>query len=456
MANNLAYLALIAWPLISVFLYRRFDPITATFCTIVGGLLILPVRVEIDFPLIPPLDKSSISVLSAFFCLRFIHKKGIRLLPITQAEKFLTILFIIIPIITVSNNQETIISIEGAIKYGLTYGDAVSAISKNYILLMPFIIGIFIVRTYEDQVLIFKLATIAGLIYSLPILFEVRMSPQLHTWVYGFFPHDFAQQKRYGGFRPVVFLGHGLDVAMFITITVGTAASIWREKLKIKNFPNAAIVVFLLIILMLCKSVGPFLYGLFLLIAIRLFRYKTLIRGSVVIASLFLLYPLLSLGDLFPHQFLLNLAGSIDPDRAQSLQTRFTNEAELLEHAYQKIYFGWGGWGRNRLDNSITDGAWIIMVGEYGLLGFGAIAGLGWLAIWRGYKSIRFLPTPQMKNLMASHALIISIILIDQILNTPSNIWTWFLIGALVGRTIGIKDEALNKSTRKPNDPANL
>jgi hypothetical protein len=243
---------------------------------------------------------------------------------------------------------------------------------------------------------------------------------------------------------------------MFMAITIGTAASIWREKLKIKNFPNAAIVVFLLIILMLCKSVGPFLYGLFLLIAIRLFKYKTLIRGSIVIASLFLLYPLLSLGDLFPHQFLLNLAGSIDPDRAQSLQTRFTNETELLEHAYQKIYFGWGGWGRNRLDNSITDGAWIIMVGQYGLLGFGAIAGLGWLAIWRGYKSIRFLPTPQMKNLMASHALIISIILIDQIPNASSSIWTWFLIGALVGRTIGIKEEALNKSTRKPNDPANL
>jgi hypothetical protein len=438
MGNNFAYLALIAWPFISILLYKRFDRITATFCTVVGGLLILPVRV------------------SALFCLRFIKKQRIRLLPLTNAEKFLTIFFLIIPIITVYNNQESIIGIDGAIKLGLTYHDAVSEVIANYILLIPFFIGILIVRSYEDQVLIFKLATIAGLIYSLPILFEVRMSPQLHSWIYGFFPHEFSQTKRYGGFRPVVFLGHGLAVSMFIAITIAAAASLWREKLKLLIFSNAAIVVYLLIILAFCKSVGPFIYGLFLLIAIRWINYENLMRGSMVIASLFLLYPLLSLGDLFPHQFLLDLAEGIDPERAQSLQFRFTNEANLLEHARQKLYFGWGPWGRGRLEGSITDGAWIITLGTFGLLGFSALGGLGFLAIWRGYKSIKFLPSTKTKNLIAIHALIISVILIDQIPNASWDMWTWFLTGALIGRTIGIREEALNNNIMKPKDPANF
>lgn len=58
----------------------------------------------------------------------------------------------------------------------------------------------------------FRFLVIAGLIYTVPMLYEIRMSPQLHTIFYGYFPHSFGQQARGGGFRPVVFMGHGLLV----------------------------------------------------------------------------------------------------------------------------------------------------------------------------------------------------------------------------------------------------
>ncbi|MDC1287712.1 hypothetical protein N8198_07490 [Gammaproteobacteria bacterium] len=455
MGNTLAFLALIAWPFISIFFYKRFDQLTATFCTIVGGLLILPVQVQIDFPLIPPLDKTSISALSALFCLRFVTQTRIRLLPITRAEKLLSIAFLLVPLVTMFNNQESIVSRDGIVKLGLTYSDAVSSIFENYIILVPFIIGILIVRTYEDQVKIFKLAAIAGLIYSIPILFEVRFSPQLHWWTYGFFPHDFAQQKRYDGFRPVVFLGHGLLVAMFITTTLGSAISLWREKQRIFSLSNTAVVAYLLVILVLCKSAGALLLGVFLLIAIRSLNLNNLIRGAMVISSIFFLYPLLSMGNLFPHDFLVDLAKSIDPERAGTLQFRFKHEAALLDHALQKLFFGWGGWNRNRLDGSITDGAWIITLGKYGLFGFCALFGLALLAIGRGFRSIKLLSEPKMKHLVAAHALIISIILVDQIPNSSLNVWTWFLTGALIGRTIGVKEDALKNSIRKTDDSVN-
>jgi len=455
MGNSFAYAALIAWPFISVFFYKRFDQLTATFCTIVGGLLILPVKVQIDFPLIPPLDKTSISALSALFCLRFVTHTRIRLLPITRAEKLLSVAFLLVPLITMYNNQESIVSRDGLVKFGLTYGDAVSSIFENYIILVPFIIGVLIVRTYEDQVKIFKLATIAGLIYSLPILFEVRFSPQLHWWTYGFFPHDFTQQKRYDGFRPVVFLGHGLLVAMFIATTLGSAISLWREKQRIFSLSNTAVVAYLFVILVLCKSAGALLFGIFLLIAVRSLKYNNLIRGAIVISSIFLLYPLLSMGNLFPHDFLVDVAKGIDPERAGSLQFRFRHEGDLLEHARQKLSFGWGGWNRNRLDGSITDGAWIITLGKYGLFGFSALFGLALLAIGRGFRSIKLLSEPKVKHLIAAHALIISIILVDQIPNSSLNLWTWFLTGALIGRTIGVKEDALKNSISKPNAPVN-
>ena len=36
-----------------------------------------------------------------------------------------------------------------------------------------------------------------------PCLFEVRIIPQLNTWIYGYFPSDFLQQIRDGGYRQV-------------------------------------------------------------------------------------------------------------------------------------------------------------------------------------------------------------------------------------------------------------
>ena len=73
---------------------------------------------------------------------------------------------------------------------------------------------------------------VAGLCYSVPMLFEVRMSPQLHTWIYGYFPHSFVQQMREGGFRPVVFLGHGLLTAFFIMSAAVAAAAFWQTRTR--------------------------------------------------------------------------------------------------------------------------------------------------------------------------------------------------------------------------------
>ena len=56
---------------------------------------------------------------------------------------------------------------------------------------------------------------LAGLIYSVPIVIENVIGPELHRMVYGFIQHDYAQSIRFGGFRPYVFMPHGLWVAFF-------------------------------------------------------------------------------------------------------------------------------------------------------------------------------------------------------------------------------------------------
>ena len=66
MPNGLAYLALLAWPPVTIALFRMLSVERAVIWSILGGYLLLPPIAAFDFPLIPPLDKFSIATLSAY------------------------------------------------------------------------------------------------------------------------------------------------------------------------------------------------------------------------------------------------------------------------------------------------------------------------------------------------------------------------------------------------------
>jgi hypothetical protein len=42
-----------------------------------------------------------------------------------------------------------------------------------------------------------------GLVYAPLCWLEIRLSPQLNVWVYGYHQHSFVQTERYGGYRPM-------------------------------------------------------------------------------------------------------------------------------------------------------------------------------------------------------------------------------------------------------------
>src|SRR5437870_12226972 len=86
---------------------------------------------------------------------------------------------------------------------------------------------------------------------ALPIL-----NPQLHLWIYGFRQHSFAQQMRDGGYRPLVFMQHGLMVAMWMAMTTLVGAWLWKSKTvrQIGEVPMYLLVPAMLFTVYLCKS----------------------------------------------------------------------------------------------------------------------------------------------------------------------------------------------------------
>ena len=103
------------------------------------------------------------------------------------------------------------------------------------------------------------------------------------------------------------------------------------------------------------------------------------------------------MADLVPTRLLLEWSTSVSQDRADSLQFRLDNEKQLLERASQRFIFGWGRYGRSliydptrEIDTSVTDGFWIITIGQFGLFGFLAEFGLLTFPIFSAAAALRF------------------------------------------------------------------
>src|SRR5262249_4835447 len=223
---------LIAWPVAALWLFKTRPVGQAILWTILGGYMLLPVGAEIKFGMIPLLDKNSIPSLTALFGCVVVCGKSLRVSRGIGYVEILIITLVITPFITSELNTDPV-PIGRKILPGLDSYEAGSAVMSQAITLIPFFLGRRFFRSGTDIEEILRVLVVAGLLYSFPALLEVRLSPQLHTWIYGYFPHSFEQQMRDGGFRPVVFMGHGLLVAFFICTTTVAAAVFWRTKTQV-------------------------------------------------------------------------------------------------------------------------------------------------------------------------------------------------------------------------------
>lgn len=272
---------------------------------------------------------------------------------------------------------------------GSYFRDVVSNVfTQSTTYLFPYLIGRMYFFDAEGFRELAEGFVIAGLVYVPFCLFEVRMSPNLNHYVYGYMPHSFAQQMRFGGFRPMVFMGHGLAVAQFMAIA--TMLALWsRTEGASERWLNWAIWI-LLPTLILCKSVGAIVLAS---VGLGLYFLKSPSAVRIVLLCMAMLPPtyciVRSLG-IWDGSALVDIASAnIEKDRGDSLDYRLRNENLLIEKALQQPVFGWGGWGRNRVfsddghDMTVTDGLWIIVLGVNGIVGLAALGAVVLLPVVR-------------------------------------------------------------------------
>ncbi|KKL54712.1 hypothetical protein LCGC14_2262660 [marine sediment metagenome] len=439
MPNNIAYFTLSMWPLVTLFLLKKQGVGLGSLTSLLAAYMFLPAGFSINYPGLPGLDKFTMTTLTIMIYAmvtkkKFILENYIQVIP-RKIGKIGPFLFA---------NIKTKHDISGATAFKIQYA---------FLYFVPFLIGYKYFSSELSHVKLLKYFAVAVFIYSFFALYEIRMSPQLHMDLYGYFPHSWIQQKREGGFRAVVFMGHGLLVAMFIVIGVGCWSALRKTNNKIFKYKHMYGLYLCAFTLLLMKTLGALLLGLLAYIAINNLKPNQQLLISVLLAGIFLTYPISSAIGVFPHQEIYDIAKNIDEDRAQSLKYRFDNESLLLAHANEKPFTGWGGWARNRVydeqtgqDLTIIDGYWIIVLGKYGWIGFLSCFMFVAMPIIESYRRRKVLTehSEQVQRLLAAHALILSLILIDQIPNSSmiNNSLYWLFAGSLLGRVRVLSNES--------------
>ena len=452
--NWFALVALLSWPIVALCLYIKRPVGQATLWTILGAQLLLPVGASFKFQGVPALDKASIANLAALIGCLLVVRRPRRIWTGLGFAGVLVSMSLIGPFITAELNLDPIF-LGNKILPAESHYDAFSAIVRQFLALIPFFLGRQLLRNPIDSEEILRVLVIAGLVYSLPMLFEVRMSPQLHFWFYGYHPSDFDQEMRGGGFRPMVFMGHGLLAALFAMMTAVAAAAFWRTHTRVLRLPAAGVTAYLSVVLVLCKSLGALVYGVMMVPLVRFASPRIQFRVALILVTFALLYPLLRFADFIPTGAMVETASLVSVDRAESLKTRFENEDQLLKRASQRFLFGWGRYGRSFIyeqgsgrELSITDGRWIIVLGEFGLFGFLAEFGLLALPVFSAASALRFAESTLDRVNLAALALILGANIIDLLPNSGLLPWTWLFAGGLLGRAQTLREVAGRKHAK--------
>jgi len=444
-ANWLAYGALLIWPVVALYLYSRLPVGQATLWTVLGGYLLLPAELSIKFKMVPAFNKETIPNLAALAGCALYTRRLPRFFRGLGLAEILVLLILIGPFVTSLLNGDTI-RIGNTVLPGVGAYDAGSTMIFEFFFMLSFFIGREFLRSDHDSFQTLRIMVIAGLAYSLPLLFELRMSPSLSYWIYGYYARSIVTEFRDGGFRPVVFLTNGLTLAFFIMTTAVAAAALWRIRSRIGRWPASVFTGYLSSILILCKTLGALTYGIVAVPLVRWVTPRAQLRVACILVTIALAYPLLRLDDLVPTASILEVVRVVSVDRADSLDTRFVNEEQLLQHAWERPWFGWGRYGRSRVyngwlgaDSSITDGYWIIVLGQFGIVGFIGTFGLLALSVYRAAAALRFVNGMREAICLSALSLIVAFNIVDLLPNASNSCWLWLLTGALFGRAEALR-----------------
>lgn len=419
--NAFALLVLFAWPLLALVPFSRFEAHRASALVVVLGWLFLP-NISINLPGLPDYTKwtaMGLGLLAGTIAFRPERLANFRL-GLADVPMLLWVFSALGASLT--NGYGVYDGLAGAFNRALTWG-------------IPWVAGRihFVSRKEREELLVVIVG--AALAYVPLVLWEARMSPQLHRMFYGFAQHSFAQTYRGGGWRPMVFTDHGLALSLFLGCSAVAALALHRVREKVAGVPVLVAFAVLAAATLVCKSLGAIVLTT-IGIALLLLPVPTVAFAVLLVLPLVYMAVRLSQPTLFDDA--LGLLGFVADDRVDSLAYRWRCEDLLAGIGWQKPFFGVTGRGYATYDEYgevtrvVTDSLWIISFVGFGFTGLAGSMGTFLLGAGRGLLARAQATVARARGAEVGIGIMLLLVTFDSLANafaTP----VWVLVAGAIG-----------------------
>jgi len=437
-----AYVALLSFVVIGFVSVRSAPPgqrALRVALVYLAGQMFLPNRVVFDLPILPPIGKM---VLSSTVPLLALASTPAGLGLGTKGFFRGPAIFIWVSVLgqlgTVRANPDALdfgpkhivgLTLQDGVAFALLYFGTTGT---------AFYLGRALVRAVGDLKQLLEAILIMGLLQLPIVLIELRMSPQVHKWVYGFSVIGFANVVRGEGYKPVGFLLGGLAMAIFLFAAAAGAMALSRAGVRVWRFRAGTLLVPLWVVLAVSKNLGANVFAVAAYLASRFLTWTWTLRVAMILVLASYSYPYArSAGYVDVYKF-TDWVAEKTPERAASLAFRFVNEDQMLARAFLRPAFGWGGYGRNKIFNdrgessTVMDGAWIITLGQQGIVGLVGLFGLIGMPVFGWNKRLRQASADDRK-FVAGVVLLHAFLLVDLLPNGYFLTLPAFVAGGLTG-----------------------
>lgn len=428
--NPIAYLAVFGIVPLGVLLFAIMPARRAVAAVYVLGWMFLPPNIGIPVPIVPDWAKPvAINFAALLGVLAFDSSRVFRFR--LAAFDIPVLLWMLWPLFVSITND-------------LGVNDGFSGIYGNF---HWWGIAYFMGRLYfSDPAGIRDLAywiALGTIIYIPFVCFELVMSPQLNRMLYGYHQTGFGMSRRGSGWRPMVFMQHGLQLTLWMCSGALICLIFWmnRSVRTILYFPMWLWTIVLTLVAVACQSFGAvaLMLGMMVVAVVsKNLRFRLLIGIVLLIPPT---YMVMRMTGLWDGSSLIELSRMIGGDgRAGSLMVRIRNETAFIDRALEQPIAGWGGHNRYRPTDAeagfrvLSDGYWIIILGQTGLVG---LAFLLWfflapvvmfLSRWRSAAVTHPWLAPGL-----ALSLVMCMFIIDCLFNAMPNIVYGLAAGAVAG-----------------------
>ncbi|MEO6711555.1 MAG: O-antigen ligase domain-containing protein, partial [Planctomycetota bacterium] len=316
--------ALYGWIPLVVIAFATLSPLRAVLLSYFAGWMFLPVA-SIEALGFFDYSKSTAIPLTVFISIVAFDGQSLSRLRMSWLDLPIAV-FCCVPLFTSLSN-------------GLGWYDGVSAsLYQSIIWGLPYLTGRLYFASPESAKELALAMLGAGVVYAPLCLWEIRMSPQLHATIYGFHQHEWVQTLRGGGFRPMVFMQHGLMVGLWMCAASVVGIALWMsgELRRFWGIPMALLVPALIATTVWCKSfgaVGLLLVGGLCLWTMRTWRISLPMLALVCIPAV---YVSARVSGNWAGGEIVQSVARISEQRAASLEFRISAEERLRVRAAEK------------------------------------------------------------------------------------------------------------------------